>query len=89
MVLKSTPKTPSAPQFGGQNHKLAVASKRFDPEQDSVRREPETNNRPVKYMGGAAGGPSLLDSMAAIGANPTTCTLPQVNAFLSFVCPMP
>ena len=86
-VLKSTLKAPSGPQFGGLNHQLAEASKRFDPVQASVRRESETKNHPPQKMGGSAGGPSLLDSMAAMGANPRACTLAQVIAFLSFVCP--
>ena len=86
-VLKSTPKTPSGGQFGGQNHKLAEASKRFDPAQTFVRREFETTNHPPQCMGGSVGGPSLLDSMAAMGANPRTCALAQVIVFLSFVCP--
>ena len=86
-VPKSTTQPSLGPQFGGLNSKLAEAGKRFDPALDSVRREPETNIHPSKDMGGAAGGPSLLDSMAAMGANPATCTLSQVIAFLSFVCP--
>lgn len=67
--------------------RCSEASKRFDPAQVSVRKESEATNHPPQCMGGSAGGPSLLDSMAAMGANPRTCTIAQVIAFLSFVCP--
>ena len=86
-VLKSTPKRPPGPQFGGQNPTLSISSDGKRLPHDPMCLSPEASNPPPLLGGGAADGPSLLDALASMGADPRSSSLQQVLALLAFVCP--
>ena len=86
-VPKSTPKRSPGPQFGGQNPTLGFSSDSKRLPHDSMCLGPETSNLPPPLGGGAAEGPSLLDALSQMGADPRSSSLHQVLELLSFVCP--
>ena len=86
-VPKSTPKRPPGPQFGGQNPTLNIPSDGKRLPHDPMCLSPEASSLPPLLGGGTADGPSLLDAMASMGADPRSSSLQQVLALLSFVCP--
>ena len=86
-VLKSTPKRPPGPQFGGQNPTLSISGDGKRLPHDPMCLSPEASNPPPLLGGGTADGPSLLDALVSMGANPRSSSLQQVLALLSFVCP--
>ena len=85
-VLKSTPNSPSGPGFGGLTQKLSDPGGSLDLVRSSDG-DSKTVSIPPSMGGGATGRLTLLNAMTAMGANPETCTLAQVIAFLSFMCP--
>ena len=86
-VLKSIPKRPPGPQFGGQNPTLNIPSDGKRLPHDPMCLSPEASSLPPLLGGGTADGPSLLDALASMGADPRSSSLHQVLALLAFVCP--
>ena len=66
-VLKSTPKRPPGPQFGGQNPTLSISSDGKRLPHDPMCLSPEASNPPPLLGEGTADGPSLLDALASMG----------------------